>query len=109
MSNLTDPPAAALSVDARRWTLVATSLGFSVVQLDVSIVNVAIKSIGAGLGGGVSGLQWVVNAYTIAFAACILTAGSIADRIGARRLFVAGFLLFIGAPPVFRGAARLRV
>ena len=82
---------------ARRWMLLATSLGFSVVQLDVSIVNVAIKSIGSGLGGGVSGLQWVVNAYTIAFAACILTAGSIADRIGARRLFVGGFVLFMAA------------
>jgi DHA2 family methylenomycin A resistance protein-like MFS transporter len=86
--------------DARTWTLVATSLGFSVVQLDVSIVNVAIKSIGSGLGGGVSGLQWVVNAYTIAFAACILTAGSIADRIGARRLFVGGFVLFMAASAV---------
>jgi DHA2 family methylenomycin A resistance protein-like MFS transporter len=86
--------------EARRWTLVATSLGFAVVQLDVSIVNVAIKSIGAGLGGGVSGLQWVVNAYTIAFAACILTAGSIADRIGARRLFVGGFGLFMVASAV---------
>src|ERR1700721_1001647 len=100
MSNLTDTPAAAPSVDARRWTLVATSLGFAVVQLDVSIVNVAIKSIGAGLGGGVSGLQWVVNAYTIAFAACILTAGSVAGRIGARRLFVGGFVLFMAASAV---------
>src|ERR1700733_6283248 len=109
MSNLTDPPAAALSVDARRWTLVATSLGFSVVQLDVSIVNVAIKSIGAGLGGGVSGLQWIVNAYTIAFAAFILTAGSIADRIGARRLFVAGFVLFMVASAVCGVAPNLGV
>src|ERR1700722_19540255 len=100
MSNLTDTPAAAPSVDARRWTLVATSLGFSIVQLDVSIVNVAIKSIGAGLGGGVSGLQWVVNAYTIAFAAFILTAGSIADRVGARRLFVGGFVLFMAASAI---------
>jgi DHA2 family methylenomycin A resistance protein-like MFS transporter len=100
MSNVTDTPAAGAGVNARRWTLVATSLGFSVVQLDVSIVNVAIKSIGAGLGGGVSGLQWVVNAYTIAFAACILTAGSIADRIGARRLFVGGFVLFMVASAV---------
>src|ERR1700761_445689 len=67
---------------ARGWPRVATSLGFAVVQVDISIVNVATKSIGEGLGGGVSGLQWVVNAYTVAFAACILTAGSIADRIG---------------------------
>jgi MFS transporter, DHA2 family, methylenomycin A resistance protein len=100
MSNVTDTPAAGASVDTRRWTLVATSLGFSVVQLDVSIVNVAIKSIGADLGGGVSGLQWVVNAYTIAFAAFILTAGSIADRVGARRLFVGGFVLFMVASAV---------
>ncbi len=100
MSNVTDTPATGSSVDRRRWTLVATSLGFAVVQLDVSIVNVAIKSIGAELGGGVSGLQWVVNAYTITFAACILTAGSIADRIGARRLFVGGFVLFMVASGV---------
>ena len=51
------------------------SLGFAVVQLDISVVNVAIKSIGSALGGGVSALQWVVNAYTIGFAAFILTAG----------------------------------
>ena len=97
---MSDPTDTQAGTDSRRWTLVATSLGFSVVQLDVSIVNVAIKSIGAGLGGGVSGLQWVVNAYTIAFAACILTAGSIADRIGARRLFVGGFVLFMAASAI---------
>ncbi len=65
------------------------SLGFAVVQLDVSVVNVAIKPIGAALGGGVSSLQWVVNAYTVAFAALILTAGALGDRIGARRVFIA--------------------
>src|ERR1700761_8285427 len=80
---------------ARRWTLIAMSLGFAVVQLDVSVVNVAIKSIGADLGGGVSALQWVVNAYTITFAAFILTAGAVADRIGAKRVFVSGFVIFM--------------
>ena len=74
--------------------LLAISLGFVVVQLDVSVVNVAIKPIGAALGGSVTGLQWVVNAYTIAFAAFILTAGALGDRIGAKRLFVAGFVVF---------------
>ncbi|MBV9819871.1 MAG: MFS transporter [Solirubrobacterales bacterium] len=78
----------------RRWLLLATSLGFAVIQLDVSVVNVAIKPIGAALGGGVSGLQWVVNAYTVAFAALILTAGALGDRIGAKRVFIAGFALF---------------
>ena len=77
-----------------RWTLIATSLGFAVVQLDVSVVNVAIRPIGESLGGGVSGLQWVVSAYTVAFAALILSAGAIGDRIGAKRLFVGGFALF---------------
>jgi MFS transporter, DHA2 family, methylenomycin A resistance protein len=84
------------SADARerRMTLIATSLGFSVVQLDVSVVNVAVKSIGTSLGGGVSDLQWVVSAYTVTFAAFILTAGALGDRIGARRVFVGGFCLF---------------
>ncbi|HYZ82582.1 MAG TPA: MFS transporter, partial [Solirubrobacteraceae bacterium] len=78
----------------------ATSLGFAVVQLDVSVVNVAIKPIGATLGGGVSALQWVVNAYTVAFAALILSAGALGDRIGAKRVFVAGFGVFTLASAV---------
>ena len=73
------------------------SLGFAVVQLDVSVVNVAIRPIGSELGGGITGLQWIVNAYTVAFAAFILSAGALGDRIGARRVFVAGFVLFVGA------------
>jgi MFS transporter, DHA2 family, methylenomycin A resistance protein len=81
----------------RAWTLLATSLGFAVVQLDVSVVNVAIKPIGAALGGGVSSLQWVVSAYTLAFAALILTAGALGDRVGAKRVFITGFLIFTAA------------
>src|SRR3954451_3215712 len=80
-----------------RLTLVAMSLGFAVVQLDVSVVNVAIRPIGDALGGGVAGLQWIVNAYTITFAAFILSAGALGDRISARRVFVAGFALFTTA------------
>jgi len=80
-----------------RFTLVAMSLGFAVVQLDVSVVNVAIRPIGDALGGGVAALQWIVNAYTIAFAAFILSAGALGDRVGARRVFVAGFALFTAA------------
>jgi len=58
------------------------------------VVNVAIKPIGAALGGGVSGLQWVVSAYTVALAALILTAGALGDRVGAKRVVLAGFVLF---------------
>jgi hypothetical protein len=65
-------------------TLAAISPGFVVVQLVVTVVNVAVKSIGTARGGGVAGLQWVVNAYTIAFASLILTAGAIGG-------FVRGF------------------
>jgi DHA2 family methylenomycin A resistance protein-like MFS transporter len=83
-----------VSAAGRRWTLLATSLGFAVVQLDVSVVNVAIKPIGESLGGGVSSLQWVVSAYTVAFAALILTAGALSDRVGAKRVFIAGFVVF---------------
>ncbi len=61
---------------SKRLTLAAMSLGYGIVQLDVTIVNVAITSIGKSFGGGVAALQWVVSAYTIAFAAFILTAGA---------------------------------
>jgi DHA2 family methylenomycin A resistance protein-like MFS transporter len=82
---------------ATSLTLAAMSLGYGVVQLDVTIVNTALHAIGTSLGGGVSELQWVVSAYTIAFAAFILTASALGDRIGAKRIFMAGFALFTAA------------
>jgi DHA2 family methylenomycin A resistance protein-like MFS transporter len=82
---------------AKRLTLAAMSLGYGVVQLDVTIVNTALSSIGASLGGGVTERQWVVSAYTIAFAALILTTGALGDRIGAKKVFMAGFAIFTGA------------
>jgi len=85
---------AVASARAKSLTLAAMSLGFAVVQLDVTIVNVALPGIGSSLGGGVVGLQWVVDAYTLVFAATILTAGALGDRLGAKRCFIAGFLLF---------------
>src|SRR3954449_12004049 len=82
---------------ATSLTLAAMSLGYGVVQLDVTIVNTALNAIGMSLGGGVSELQWVVSAYTIAFAAFILTAGALGDRIGAKPVFMAGFAIFTAA------------
>lgn len=72
----------------------ATSVGFVVSQLDVSIVNVALASIGHDLGASVASLQWTVDAYALAFAALMLSAGSLGDRLGARRLFIIGLALF---------------
>jgi DHA2 family methylenomycin A resistance protein-like MFS transporter len=82
---------------AKHIALVAMSLGYGVVQLDVTIVNTALNSIGTSLGGGVSELQWVVSSYTIAFAALILTAGALGDRLGAKNIFMAGFAIFTAA------------
>src|ERR1700742_3136690 len=78
---------------AAALALTATSLGLGVVQLDITIVNTALSSISTSLGGSVAELQWVVTAYTIAFAAFILTAGALGDRVGAKRIFMAGVLI----------------
>lgn len=74
--------------------LAAVCLGFLVIQLDVTIVNVALPTIQREVGGTVAGMQWVVDAYTLAFASVMLTAGSAADRLGARRVFLFGLGLF---------------
>src|ERR1700735_345683 len=88
------PTSATRSHGLGATVIVATSLGFFLVQLDVSIVNVALATIGRDLHSSFAALQWVVDAYAVAFAACLLSAGAIADRIGARRAFIIGFALF---------------
>src|ERR1700733_1095961 len=71
--------------DPSRWApriaLGAVCLGFFVIQLDVTIVNVALPTIQRDVGGTVAGLQWILDAYTLAMAAFMLTAGATADRI----------------------------
>ncbi|MET7976655.1 MFS transporter [Streptomyces mirabilis] len=75
-------------------TLFAACLGFVVVILDVSVVNVATKALGADFGGSLSGLEWVINGYTLTFAAFLLTAGAMGDRYDPKQIFMAGFALF---------------
>lgn len=75
-------------------TTVAASFGFGIVQLDVTIVNVALPTIAGQLGTTVAGLQWVVDAYALAFAALLLTGGYIGDRWGARRGYLTGIVIF---------------
>ena len=74
--------------------VLATSMAFVVGQLDVTIVNVALPAMGRDLGAGVAGLQWVVDAYAVAFAAFMLSAGALGDRFGARRAFQWGMAVF---------------
>jgi DHA2 family methylenomycin A resistance protein-like MFS transporter len=82
------PPAASPAI------LLAASFAFIIVQLDVTIVNVALPQIGSQLGADVSALQWVVDAYTLGFAVLLLAAGAMGDRFGPRRVFLSGFALF---------------
>jgi MFS transporter, DHA2 family, methylenomycin A resistance protein len=98
-------------IDARRFesgrrnlTAFIVCLGCVVVLLDVSIVNVALQRISDGLGGRVSDLQWIVDAYTLAFASFLLTGGTAGDRYGNKQVFGAGFVLFTLAS-VFCGTA----
>ena len=78
-----------------RSALIAALLGFFVVTLDAVVVNVTLPTIRDDLGGGVAGLQWVVDGYTLMFAALLLSAGSLSDRLGAKRAFGAGLVVFV--------------
>lgn len=73
------------------------SFGFFLVQLDGSILNVALSQIGVSLGSGIDDLQWTVDAYFVAFAVLLLSAGALSDRWGAQRAFVSGFAVFSAA------------
>jgi MFS family permease len=80
---------------ARRWwTLAAVCGGVFMLLLDITIVNVALPDIQAAFGASLADLQWVIDAYALTLAALLLTAGSLADRFGRRRLFVIGTSLF---------------
>ena len=74
--------------------LLICSMSLLVVGLDITAVNVALPSIASGLDASLSGLQWTVSAYTLAMASLLLFSGSMADRIGRRRTFVAGLSVF---------------
>jgi EmrB/QacA subfamily drug resistance transporter len=76
------------------WTLIAVSVATFMLLLDITVVNTALPSIQKDLGASFTDLQWVIDAYTLALAAVVLTAGSIADRIGRRAVFAAGLGVF---------------
>src|ERR1700679_1440882 len=87
-------PAAELSHRRRIGVLLICSMSLLIVGLDVTIVNVALPSIGADFHASLSGLQWTVDAYTLVLASLLMLSGSTADRLGRRRPFVIGLFTF---------------
>jgi EmrB/QacA subfamily drug resistance transporter len=81
----------------KTWTLAAVCLATFMLLLDITVVNVALPSIREDLGSSFEDLQWVVDAYALTLAAFVLTAGSLADRLGRRRVFLFGLIVFTGA------------
>lgn len=89
----------------RRAALLATMcVGMFLVQLDVTVVNVALPDIRVGLGTSLSGQQWVVDAYAVVLAGLLLVGGALGDRVGHRRVVLAGLVLF-GSASLACGAA----
>src|SRR5436190_9662004 len=78
----------------QKWTLAVVSLATAMLMLDIAVVNTAISDMGKDLSTDLNGLKWVVDAYTLALAAVVLTTGSLADRLGRRRVFAAGLIMF---------------
>src|SRR5436190_7223340 len=76
------------------WTLLAVSVAIFMLLLDITVVNVALPDIQRSLHSSFQDLQWVVNAYSLTLAAFLLTAGSLADLLGRRKVFVAGLVVF---------------
>ena len=81
-------------MERKWWTLLAVSVATFMLLLDITVVNTALPAIQKDLSASFTDLQWVIDAYTLALAAVVLTAGSIADRIGRRAVFVAGLGIF---------------
>src|SRR4051794_27490053 len=94
MSQQTGDQVATTTRDPKWWTLTAVCLGVFMLLLDITIVNVALPDIQSELDASLSDLQWVIDAYALSLAALLLTAGSLADLFGRRRVFVIGLVIF---------------
>jgi len=101
-------------MERKWWTLIAVSVATFMLLLDITVVNTALPSIEEDLGASFTDLQWVIDAYALALAALVLTAGSLADRLGRRRVFAAGLGIFsvasllcgLASDPTFLNLAR---
>ena len=87
------------------WPLVAVALGYVMAMLDVTVVNVALRSISDELSMTLAGQVWIVDAYTLAFAALLLAGGAMANRFGARAVYAAGIVAFVAASALCAAAA----
>jgi EmrB/QacA subfamily drug resistance transporter len=81
-------------MERKWWTLIAVCVATFMLLLDITIVNVALPSIQRALHASLSSLQWVVDAYALTLASFLLVFGSLGDRLGRRRIFTAGFVVF---------------
>jgi EmrB/QacA subfamily drug resistance transporter len=101
-------------MERKWWTLAAVSVATFMLLLDITVVNTALPSIEQDLDASFTDLQWVIDAYALALAALVLTAGSLADRLGRRRIFAAGLAIFsvasllcgLATDPTFLNLAR---
>jgi EmrB/QacA subfamily drug resistance transporter len=91
------PEGIAFKSKAGRWVLAISVLGSGMAFLDGTVVNVALPDIGRDLGASTAALQWILNGYLLTLASVILLGGSLGDRYGRRRIFVAGVVLFTAA------------
>ncbi|WP_051653723.1 MFS transporter, partial [Kitasatospora cheerisanensis] len=94
MSAENQPVAEATGGSARAWTLALACVAMFMLMLDVTVVNVALQHLRETLDAGFSDLQWVIDSYTLTLAAFLLTGGSLADRLGRKRVFTTGLALF---------------
>ena len=81
-------------MERKWWTLLASCIAIFMLLLDVTIVNVALPSIERDLGANFSDLQWVIDAYALTLAGFLLAAGSLADKVGRRLVFMLGLAIF---------------
>src|SRR6476646_9691338 len=82
---------------AESWILAASIVGSSMAFIDGTVVNVALPVLQSDLKASATAIQWVVEAYLLTLSALLLLGGSLADRLGRRRIFMAGVLLFAGS------------
>jgi MFS family permease len=105
MTDATAPTTPVLS-NRRMWlTLFAMCFALFMIMLDNTVVNVALPTIQQDLDPSQSGLQWIINAYILVFAALILLGGKLGDRFGRKRMFIVGLVLFT----VFSVAAPMKL